>query len=237
MMTFMRGKGGHACLVVLGLLISAGVARPALADELPAPPRDENGAIASWVRHPGNGLTLEVGAFDGGAELADTQTLSGTTIETLSLGSGLSASIGVMLTPLWIGEHAGFGAGGFAGVKYDGLDNGPGGSVTMTRFPVGGALHVLLHIDGRAWLILRGGIQKEVGISVSNDSGMGGNPVLRGSLGGFGEGGFYGVLPVGEYHVAVAATFRYSVAHDTIAGASRSANSGGFVLAFHYNFI
>ena len=111
MMTFMRGKGWHeACLVVLGLLISAGVTRTALA----------------------------------GAELADTQTLNGTTIETLSLGSGLSASIGVMLTPLWFGEHAGFGAGGFAGVKYDGLDNGPGGSVTMTRFPVGGALHVLL---------------------------------------------------------------------------------------------
>jgi hypothetical protein len=226
-----------ACLVVLGMLISAGVARSARADELPAPPRDENGVFASWFRHPGDGLTLEVGAFDGGAEIADTQTPNGTTIETLNLGSGFSASIGVMLTPLWIGEYAGFGAGGFAGVKYDGLDNGPGGSVTMTRFPLGGALHVLLHIDGPAWLILRGGIQKEVGISVSSDSGLGGNPVLRGSLGGFGEGGFYGVLPVGEFHVAFSATFRYSVAHDTIAGASLSANSGGFVLGFHYNFI
>jgi hypothetical protein len=74
---------------------------------------------------------------------------------------------------------------------------------------------------------LRVGIQKEVGISVSGDSGLSGNQVLRGSLGGLGEGGFYGVLPVGEYHVAFSATFRYFVAHDTIAGASRSANSGG----------
>ena len=109
----------------------------------------------------------------------------------------------------------------------------------MTRFPVGGALGVMLHIDGRRQANLRGGIQKEVGISVSTDIGLSGNPVIRGSLGSFGEGGFYGVLPVGEYHVAFSATFRYSVADD---GDDRgrpasSANSGGFVLAFHYNFI
>jgi hypothetical protein len=137
-----------------------------------------------------------------------------------------------MVTPLWIGEYAGFGAGGFAGVKYDWLDASTG-SVSIARFPLGVAAHVLLHIDGGEWLVLRGGLQKEFGVSVSGDNNLAGNGGLQGSLGGFGEGGFYGVFRGGVLsHLAVSVTFRYSVSHDTVAGARFDANSAGFIFAF-----
>ena len=72
---------------------------------------------------------------------------------------GLLFSVGGLVTPLWIGDSVGFGVGAFAGVKYHSL-GAKNGSVSMTRFPLGAALHVLLHIDDRWWLFFREGSRR-----------------------------------------------------------------------------
>lgn len=229
----MRGvwRRHEACLVALGLVISTGIAAPARADD-----EERVSTVPSWIRHPGNGLTVDLGLFDGGTDIATTKAANGATVGTITFGSGSQVSIGGMVTPLWIGEYAGFGASAFAAIKYDWLDIS-GGTVSITRFPLGVAAHVLLHIDRQSWLFFRGGLQKELGVSVSGDSDLGGQADLQGSLGGFGEGGYYGSLDPLAKHLAWSLTFRYSVSHDTIGGTSFSASNGGVILAVHYNFI
>jgi hypothetical protein len=192
-------------------------------EEVPVQPR--------WVRHPGNGLMFDFGAFLGGTDLATAMFNDGST-STLSAGSGILLSVGLMLTPLWVGDGAGFGVDAFAAVKYDSVGSS-GDSVSLTRYPLGLGAHLLLHIDDRWWFILRGGIIKETGISLSADGY--GDASLTGSLGGFGEGGIYYILHMGDDHVAFVWTFRYSASHDSADGASISANSGGVIWALHIN--
>ena len=67
---------------------------------------------------------------------------------------------------------------GCRGDKADGSNS----SVSLTRFPIGGGPHVLIRISERWFLFLRGGIQKEVGISLSADGY--GSASLNGALGG-----------------------------------------------------
>ncbi len=151
----------------------------------------------------------------------------------MSGGLGVLASVGVMLTPLWVGDGVGFGLDAFASVKYDSLGDS-GNSVSLTRYPLGLGAHLLLHLDDRWWFILRGGLIKETGISLSAsgypDAG------LTGSLGGFGEGGFYYIPHFGDDHLAFVFTFRYSASSDSANGATISANSGGVIWALHLNF-
>src|SRR5437868_11940060 len=108
----MRGRrwAHEACLMVLGLVISAAFASPAWADD-----EERVNPNPTWVYHPGNAVTFDVGLFGGGADLASSKASNGSTIDTISFGSGTEVTIGGMVTPLWIGEYAGFGAGGFAG--------------------------------------------------------------------------------------------------------------------------
>lgn len=199
------------------------------------PPQQEV-SRRSWLRHPGNALTFDLGFFFGGADLASTIDANGNTVGTLSLGSGVQFTIGGMVTPLWIGDSVGFGLGVFAGVKADSL-SADNGSVWMSRFPVGAALHVLLDLNERWWLFFRGGFQKELNISISGDPDLIGSANPQGSLGGFGEGGFYLIAPIGENHTAFVLTFRYGTARDRFGGTRLDANSGGIIVAVHYNFI
>jgi hypothetical protein len=196
-------------------------------------PSREQVEVPSWVRHPGNGLMFDFGAFLGGTDLATATFTDGST-STVSGGSGVLLSVGVMLTPLWAGDGAGFGFDAFAGVKYDSVGDSSSGSVSLTRYPLGLGAHLLAHIDDRWWFILRGGIIKEAGVSLSatgyNDAS------LSGSLGGFGEGGFYYIPHLGDDHVAFVFTFRYSASSDSANGSTISANSGGLIVALHVNF-
>ena len=184
-----------------------------------------------WLRHPGNGLMFDFGAFMGGTDLATATFTDGST-SSLSGGSGILLSAGLMLTPLWVGDGAGFGLDAFASVKFDSIGTS-GNSVSLTRYPLGLGAHVLAQIDDRWWFILRGGIIKETGITLSADGY--GDASLSGSLGGFGEGGVYYVLHAGNDHVAFVWTFRYSGSSDSANGAKISANSGGLIWALHIN--
>ncbi len=208
---------------------------PGLAPRIHVPPPEEE-TVPSWFRHPGTGLTFELGFFLGGADLASAVDTNGNTVGTIGLGSGLLFSIGGIVTPLWIGDSAGFGVGAFAGVKYDSLSAKNGG-VSLTRFPLGAALHLLIHVDDRWWLFFRGGLQKEYGIDISGSGDLAGSGAPVGSLGGFGEGGVYWIPRASEDHTALVVTFRYGRAHDSGGGMTYDASSGGIILALHYNFI
>ena len=51
------------------------------------------------VAHPGSGLTFDLGAFDGGSDLAKASYTDGST-DTLSGGTGVFASVGAIWTPI-----------------------------------------------------------------------------------------------------------------------------------------
>ena len=193
--------------------------------------REAAEAQPRWVRHPGNGLMFDLGAFLGGTDLA-TATFSDGSTSSLSGGSGVLASVGLMLTPLWVGDGAGFGVDAFASIKYDSIGDS-NSSISLTRYPLGLGAHALFQVDDRWWFILRGGIIKETGISLS--AGGYGDASLSGSLGGFGEGGFYYIPHLGDDHVAFVFTFRYSASKDSANGTTISANSGGLIAALHIN--
>ena len=142
--------------------------------------------------------------------------------------------MGGLWTPIWLGDELGLGVGGYVGVKYQTV-GGSNSNLSLTRFPLGVAAHALLRISERWFLLLRGGIQKEYGISISGGGDMSGSADLDGSLGPLGEGGFYYVTHVGEDRMAVALTFRYTSAHDSVGGMTFGANSAGGLLAIHYN--
>ncbi len=218
---------------------------PAVDDETPRAPRRPSPAARSrsrvspredepprWMRHPGTGPTFELGAFLGGTDLASTADQNGNKVGTLSGGSGVVLGVGWIWTPLWAGDDAGFGLGASIGLKYDSISAGDQ-SVSLLRFPAALAAHTFLHIGDRWWILLRGGIQKELGVSLSVDPY--GSASMDGSLGALGEGGLYYVAELGEQRTAMLFAFRYTSGTDSNPGGSFSASAGGIVFAVHYN--
>jgi hypothetical protein len=197
---------------------------------VPPPSEDET---PMWLRHPGSGLTFDFGGFGGGTDLVMAQLSDGST-ETLSAGSGVFLSVGGIWTPIWLGDAVGFGVGGYAGLKYDSV-GASNASVSLTRFPLGGGAHALIRISERWFLFLRGGIQKEFGVSLSGSGAASGGASMEGSLGGLGEGGFYYVSHLGDDHTAVLFSFRYTSGHDTVGYSTFDAASAGVIIAIHYN--
>jgi hypothetical protein len=221
--------------------VPAGAPAPAAVDS-EAPPRrpraaplrirgPEQDETPMWLRHPGSGLTFDVGGFDGGTDLATASYSDGSTT-TLSGGTGLFASVGAIWTPIWLGDAVGFGVGGYLGVKYFSVGDS-NSSISLTRYPIGGGAHVLLRIGDRWFLFLRGGLQKEFGVSLSSDAY--GSASLKGSLGGLGEGGFYYVTTASDDHLAILFSFRYTSGRDSANAESLGADSAGVIFAIHYN--
>jgi hypothetical protein len=199
-------------------------------DEPPDPP----------PRKPGLGLIFEWGMGGGGADLATVDYSDGTSA-TLSLGDGISVSVGLMWTPIWIGDDLGIGFSGTAGYKGWGV-GASNGDVSINRFPLTLAVHVMPRVALRWFLFGRGGIDKEVGVSVSA-SGVAGNGSadLNANLGWFGEGGFYKIMDTEEQRWAWSLTFRYTDLTYTVGDgygyASGSASARSFMIfnAFYYN--
>jgi hypothetical protein len=207
-------------------------ARPRVAPRIHVPPPQEE-EVVDWLRHPGSGVMFDFGGFGGGADLATAQLTDGTN-ETLSAGGGVFFSIGGLLTPVWIGDAVGFGVGGYAGVKYQSI-GGSNGHLSLNRFPLGGGAHSLIRLSERWFLFLRGGVQKEVGGSLSGDGDVSGSQDLSTSVGFLGEGGFYYVSKAADNHMAALLTFRYTTGQDSANGQTVEANSAGIVLGIHYN--
>jgi hypothetical protein len=198
------------------------------------------------VRNPVWGFMCEAGLGGGGDDLVTVGLTDGSS-QTLSAGDGVAVSLGVMWTPLWLGDALGLGVSGTLG--YKGWSVGASNAdITIQRFPFMAAVDLLPRI-GRNWLLLaRGGLDKETKVSISSSgaaSGIGGD--LEAKLGAFAEGGVYhtydifkrvevkpdGTLPV--QHGASSLTVRYTKLTYTANGVSVDGQSLMFFTAFYYN--
>ena len=141
-------------------------------------------------RNPVWGLMLVFGFGGGGDDLVKVSLSDGST-QTLSAGDGLDASLGLMLTPVWVGDALGIGVSGTLGYKGWSV-GGSNGDISIGRFPFTAGVHLLPRVAHNWLLLARGGIDKEADVSVSCSGVIScTNPDATANLGWFGEAGFY----------------------------------------------
>jgi hypothetical protein len=184
-----------------------------------------------------------VGFGGGGSDLVKVSLSDGST-QTLSAGDGVDASLGLMWTPVWMGDALGIGISGTAGYKGWSV-GGSNGDISIGRFPFTASLHLLPRI-GHNWLVMaRGGIDKEVAVSISCSGVIScTDPQATADLGWFGEAGFYYTfdilkinpdLPVPEQHGGLSLTFRYTKLTYTAGTGSVDGSSFMVYTNFYYN--
>ena len=195
-------------------------------------------------RNPVWGLMLVFGFGGGGDDLVKVSLSDGST-QTLSAGDGFDASLGLMLTPVWVGDALGIGVSGTLGWKGWSV-GGSNGDISIGRFPFTAGVHLLPRVAHNWLLLARGGIDKEADISVSCSGVIScTNPDATAKLGWFGEAGFYYTfdmfkldpdLPKPEQHSAYSLTFRYTKLTYTAAG-GETADASSFMIynTFYYN--
>jgi hypothetical protein len=193
---------------------------------VPLPPR-----LPHDTDLPGTGLSAGVGFFFGGQSLYDVH-FTNAPDRSLSAGRGVLLSLGGLWTPLWVDDKIGFGVGARLGWKYDSIE-AINGTASLTRFPVSASAHGLIRLDDRWFVLVSGGVEKEVGGHVSgNGFAAGINTELSSTLGLTGEAGLY----VRMDHVAVGGGLRYSTLHDWFQGIKVNASSVGIVGCGQYSF-
>lgn len=200
-------------------------------------------------RNPTWGLMFVFGLGGGGDDLVKV-TLSDGSTQTLSAGDGVDFSLGLMLTPLWVGDALGVGVSGTLGYKAWSV-GGSNGDISIGRFPFTAGVHLLPRV-AHNWLLLgRGGVDKEAGVSVSCSGVVScTDPGATASLGWFGEAGFYYTfdilkpnpdLPPPDQHGAYSLTFRYTkmtyTAPSNAYGGGGSVDASSFMIysTFYYN--
>lgn len=190
------------------------------------------------IRDPRWGLIVELGVGGGGDDLVKVSLSDGTS-QTLSAGDGISISLGLMATPLWIGDSVGLGFSATAGYKGWSV-GGSNGDIGIGRFPLVLAAHVLPRLTPRWLLFGRGGLDKEVDASISGSGFASGAMVsLTAKPGWFVEGGVYKIMDTQEQRGAWSLTFRYTkityTASDPTAG-DATANGESFMVFNSYYF-
>jgi len=183
-------------------------------------------------RRPGKGLGLLMGFAFGGSALATSESPSGNS-GTISAGSGFLVGADAMATPLWAGRRVGFGGGVTLAVKYDELD-ASNGSASITRFPLVLSLHLLVNGGGgNGYLLLKGGVEKDLGVTFTAAGDAAVNAGLRGRWGPAGALGYYRrVNDTFAWDVeAFFAAMTYSSGQATL-----GANTGGLTFGVHLDF-
>jgi hypothetical protein len=150
-----------------------------------APPRKRapHEYVAEPEGDPGNGVMLRFGYSGGGATLVTAQYQNGDT-STIDAGQGLILSIGGLVTPLWNEKTFGLGGGAEIGWKYEGI-GASNANLSLSRFPLILSLHALVLLQGRTYLFLAAGAEKDLGIDFSPV------PGVTGTWGPYGALGFY----------------------------------------------
>lgn len=206
-------------------------------------PRDNEDEYGRPPRNPVWGVMFVFGFGGGGSDLVKVALSDGSS-QTLSAGDGIDASLGLMWTPLWMGDALGVGISGTAGYKGWSV-GGSNGDISIGRFPFTAALHVMPRVAHNWLLMARGGISKELDVSISCSGVIScTDPGATANLGWFGEGGFYYTfdffnvnpdLPVPEQHSAFSLTGRYTKL--TYASATGSVDASSFMIYtnFYYN--
>ena len=190
------------------------------------------------VRDPRWGLIFEFGAGGGGTDLA-TVPYNGST-STLSAGDGLAFSLGLMWTPLWLGDRLGAGVSGTLGYKGVGVgDKGSEASIgrglsAHRRRPPASAPQPAVAPPGPGrprqgiWRLVLGRREQRQDFNAK--------------LGAFAEGGFYYIFDIwtapehrGELRAALSLTFRYTKLTYTTNAGSLDGRSLMVFTTYYYN--
>jgi hypothetical protein len=176
-------------------------------------------------------VNLSAGLSFGGATLASGELTDGSD-RTLRAGTGVILSLGGKLTPVWIGDCIGFGAGVDFGWKYGSM-TASDGAITLTRFPLVGTIHGLLRVSSDWFIFVAGGLVYEVDVSVSSSGVLAGtNAKADNALGELAEAGLRYV----EDEFGVDIKLRYTSLEYRFESGTFSANNGGFYLGLVYLF-
>jgi hypothetical protein len=133
-----------------------------------------------------------VGYDDGGENVVRAQFSNGSS-QTLAAGQGPFFRVGAMVTPLWLADdHVGLGAGADVAFKLDTVSVASD-SVALIRYPSSFTLHTLISFNPVWYLLIAGGVEKDLGISVSRtgDVSSTGGASLTSRIGGVGRLGLY----------------------------------------------
>jgi hypothetical protein len=150
---------------------------------------DASAAVPSG-RRPGTGFSLFTGFALGGDDFVKATSTNGND-QSLSAGQGFVLGIGAMATPFWPADTIGFGVGIDGSLKYDGID-ASNGSASITRFPVALSAHLLTNgSGGDHYFMLKGGIERDFGVSYSASGFDSLNASVPGTWGPLGAVGYY----------------------------------------------
>jgi hypothetical protein len=188
-------------------------------------------------RISGYSLGLRFGFAGGGDTLASAQLSDGSS-RSVSGGGGGAVAADLKLTPFWLADTVGFGAGGEIGWKGQEI-SADNGSVSLDRFPLVVTAHVILRATDYAYFMLSGGVEKDLAISFTG-SGVGalnGDVTFKSSIGGAGALAFYYALTP---HFTLDAAVRFARLHYDVAGPGGTgrvdASNGGFSMGAQYQF-
>jgi len=176
--------------------------------------------------HPGTGVGLELGLAFGGDELARVDLSNGES-DTIRAGDGLAVSVLGSWTPIWSGDDLGIGFGGSLGLRYKSV-SASNGNVSFTRVPAAVFAQLLPRLGDMWFLLVRGGVVKDLMTSLSGGGAAGGlNADLDSGFGAFGDAGVYWAT---NQHAGLGFTVRYTHLNLSYQGAPIAAD--GFTIAF-----
>jgi hypothetical protein len=219
---------------------SEALAKPAVDAEMPRARRRSIGAYE--VRsppprpvRPGSGLGFETGFAFGGDDLVNaTLNLGSSTYsEKIQAGDGGFGSVVGSWTPLWISDALGLGVAASLGVKYNQVA-ASNGHISFTRFPIALSLQTLLSASDTWFVLVRTGMVKDAGASLSGSGAAGGiDAAYTSRWGVFGDFGLYRAYGV---HGGMAFMARYTAVSLTLESIVVRANSLGAAFGWYYAF-
>ena len=178
----------------------------------------------------GNGIYVRFGAAVGGDNLVKVNLNDGNQ-KTLDAGAGALAALGLRVTPLWLKGTIGFGAGGELGWKGSHI-SASNGDVTLTRYPLLLLAHGMARVSDHAYVLVAGGIEKQLGVHMSGSGFGGGLDVpFTSRLGGTGE---VALLYAETANLAFDFTLRLSRLTYEYQGQPFDANSVGFAIGGYF---
>ena len=163
--------------------------------------------------HPGTAIALELGYDFGG----DTLTYN----SGINAGAGMALSLLGSVTPLWIGDKAGFGIGLSAGWKRTGASNG---GLSFSRFPIAVFAQALLRLHERWFMLFRAGTVRAVSPSL-------GETDLESRQGAFIDWGIYRGL---EDLMGLVVLIRYTKLELSYLGSTIGADSVGAAVSVFF---
>jgi hypothetical protein len=210
--------------------------RPRVVDTAGDTPVAVGALAASPVYHPGHrpgtSLDLQLGFVFGGTEIASAQFSDGTS-RSLKAGQGVNISLGMAVTPLWLGDAVGFGAALDFGVKGWSVDASNGG-IELVRFPVIATARMLVPMGEQWFLLAAAGAHKELHVHLTSSGVAAGTDVMFTSpVGPLAELGLYFAS---TRHTGVALSLRYTRAHYFFQNTTLDASNLGVQSMIHYDF-